>query len=157
MKEVGVPLFPVKNFLSHSVAKLRKGPHLFHKNSGIEKTYGQEGLGGSTTISCQKFLSHSVAKLRKGPHLFHKISGIEKTYGQEGLGGSTTISCQKFLSHSVAKLRKGPHLFHKISGIEKTYGQEGLGGGGVSPFSVKILLAHSAAKLRPSVSQSFWY
>ena len=139
--------------MSHSVAKLRKGPHLFHKISGIEKTYGQEGLGGSTTISCQKFLSHSVAKLRKGPHLFHKISGIEKTYGQEGLGGgSITIFCQNFIGSQCCKT--SPFCFTKFLVLKKFMDERGWGGGEelVSPFFVESFLSHSAEIL---VEESF--
>ena len=39
----GVSSFSVKNFLSHSVEKFRRGtgnPSLFHDISGIEKNYG---------------------------------------------------------------------------------------------------------------------
>ena len=39
MHEKGISRFRVEKFLSHMTEKLRKGPLLLHKVSGIEKIY----------------------------------------------------------------------------------------------------------------------
>ena len=62
----GVSRFAVKNFLSHSAEKFRRGtgkPSLFHNISGIEKNYGWEG--GVSRFYVKSFLSHSAEKFRK--------------------------------------------------------------------------------------------
>ena len=42
-------------------------------------------------------------------------------------------------------------MFHKISGVEKIYGSEGGRREGVSRFSVKNFLSHSAEKFRKGI------
>ena len=42
-------------------------PSLFHRISGIENIYGEEG-GGVSGVSVERFLSHFAEKLCRGTH-----------------------------------------------------------------------------------------
>ena len=93
---------------------------MFHKNSGIEKNYGQERgrdggreggrEGGIITFLCQKFLSHSTEKRRRGNLLcFIKFDfWHRKMLEIRGEGGASIIIFRQIvLSHKTESFRIG--------------------------------------------------
>ena len=54
---------------------------VFHKISGVEEIYGEEGVPG---FPAEKFLSRSAEKIHRGTHSCFTPLGIDKFYASEG-------------------------------------------------------------------------
>ena len=98
---------------------------------------------GVSRFSVKNFLSHSAENLRWEPFTVALFSGTEKVW-IEG-GGIKTIR-PIFLSHSVEKFRRG--ILYCCINFRWRKSLWTRGGKGVSRFSIKDFLSHSAENLR---------
>ena len=135
-----VSRFSVENFLSHSVEFFRRGILYCCINFGAEKVWRR---GRVSRFSVENFLSRSAENFRRESFTVALISSIEKVWIRGG-GGGIKVFRRKF---SVSECRKFSWgiLYCCINfGCRKSLGQKG----GVSRFSVKIVLSHNTKKLR---------
>ena len=109
MKQGGVSRYLVKDLLSHSTEKLRRGTFLcFTKFLVSEKTMDKRGGRKEYHDILSIFLSDSTEKLRRGTFLFFKKFLVSKNFMDERLGmkegGVSRYSVKNCLSHSTEKL-----------------------------------------------------
>ena len=140
----GVSRFSIESFLSQSAENLRREYFIVALISCTEKVWRSgRGGGGVSRLSVKNSLSHSAENLRRESFTVALFSGTEKVW-IEG-GGSIKIIRPIFLSHSVEKFRRG--ILYCCINFRWRKSLWTRGGKGVSRFSIKDFLSHSAENL----------
>ena len=130
-------------FLSHGAENLRRESFTVALISSTGKVW-RRGRVGVSRFSVKNFLSHSAENLRWESFTVALFPGTEKVW-IEG-GGSIKIIRPIFLSHSVEKFRRG--ILYCCINFRWRKSLWTRGGKGVSRFSIKDFLSHSAENLR---------
>ena len=119
---------------------------VFQKISGIEKSMEKRG-GGEQRFSAEIYLSHRAEKFRRGTLLCFTEFLVSKIFlERKGLGEYQEFP-SKYFCLTLPKNFVGERfcdVFKKNSGSEKAFRKKR--GQGVSRFSVKNFLSHSAEK-----------
>ena len=103
----------------------------------------RSGRGGVSRLSVRNFLSHSAENLRRESFTVALFSGTEKFWIE---WGEYQDNPSNFLSHSVEKFRRG--ILYCCINFRWRKSLWTRGGKGVSRFSIKDFLSHSAENLR---------
>ena len=137
----GIKIFHRKFFASQCRKFLYRNPlllHYFRVSKSLDKR------GGVSRFSVKIFLSHSAEKFRRGILYCCINFGYRKS--SEKRRGEYQDIPSKIFCLTVPKISTGESFtVALISGVQKVWIR---GGGGVSRFSVKIFLSHSAEKFR---------
>ena len=150
----GVSRFSVKNFLSRSAAKFRRGTRLCFRKFRVSKNFMPKR--GISRFSIENLLSHSSEKLRRGTLLIcvSKNFWYRKNLWIKGGGGRgreyhdflSKISCLTVPKNFVGE----PFSVSLISGIERFYASESY-----ITILCRNFLSRSAKKFRRGILYCF--
>ena len=137
----GVSRLSVENFLSHNTEKFRWRTLRCFRKFPVSQNFMHKK--GTLLNSIEKFLSHSADKTRRRTLLCFERILVSKIFKQRR--GEVSRFCRKFFYLTVPKY----FVWESYRFWENFWFQKVLlMKGGVSRFSVKIFLSHSADKLR---------
>ena len=106
MPKRGISRFSIKNLLSHSTEKLRRGTLLCFTKFLVSKKFKDKG--GRYQDFRSKIFCLTVPKNFEGePFSVSLISGTEKVWIRGGGGGYHDFASKIFLSHTAEKFRRG--------------------------------------------------
>ena len=126
-KQGAVSRYSVKNVLSHSTDKLRRGTFLFYTKFLVLKYFMDTRCGvkegGVSRYSFESFFSQRTEKLRREHFCVSLNSGVQRNMP---LRGFSQISRENLLSHSTEKLRRGTFLRFTNFRCSKKFAYEGI-------------------------------